>query len=149
SVTSASQLQHAVVSKAEPNGDFPTRSECGRCRPAFVSHTLPTQTPLPVNTYRRPANATIPAVTALPAPCRRLAQHRHRLCGRLGQCCRAASAPRHCAPPVRVGLPPIIVPGLKSEISSIITLAAPTGDRERTSYSQLVRTGSDGTSHKE
>jgi hypothetical protein len=40
----------------------------------------------------------------------------------------------------------MITPGLRSETSYIITLAAPTGDHESTSYPQLVFAGSDGTS---
>jgi hypothetical protein len=41
------------------------------------------------------------------------------------------------------------MPGLRSETSDIITLAAPTGGHENTSYPQSVHIGSDGTSHEE
>jgi hypothetical protein len=47
---------------------------------------------------------------------------------------------------VRVGLPPAIVPCLRSAVSYIITLMAPTGDHEVTSCPQMVFIGSGGTS---
>lgn len=60
--------------------------------------------------------------------------------------CRAASAPRRPrAPVVRVGLPPAIVSGLRSEVSYIVTLVAPTCDHESISCPQMVFTRSGGT----
>jgi hypothetical protein len=64
--------------------------------------------------------------------------------------CRAASAPRRPrAPAARVGLPPVIVPDLGSEVSYIVTPVAPTGDHEGTSCPQMVFIESGGTSARE
>jgi hypothetical protein len=50
------------------------------------------------------------------------------------------------APAVRVGLPPAIVPGLRSDASYIVTLVALTAITKAPSYPQMVFIGSDGTS---
>ena len=47
---------------------------------------------------------------------------------------------------MRVGLPPAIVSGLRSEVGYIVTLVAPTGDHESISCPQMVFIGSGGTS---
>ena len=47
---------------------------------------------------------------------------------------------------MRVGLPPAIVLGLRSEVSYIVTLVAPTADHEGTSCPHIVFIGSGGTS---
>ena len=47
---------------------------------------------------------------------------------------------------VRIGLPPAIVSGLRSEVSYIVTLVAPTCDHESISCPQMVFTRSGGTS---
>jgi hypothetical protein len=61
--------------------------------------------------------------------------------------CRAAFAPRRPrAPAARVGLPPVIVPDLRSEASYIVTPVAPTGNHEGTSCPQMVFIESGGTS---
>jgi hypothetical protein len=67
--------------------------------------------------------------------------------GAAGQCCRAASAPRRCAPAVRVGLPSDTWgPVRQAAHNVVVTVTAPIGMLGTGSYPQFVAMVSDATS---